>query len=122
MKKLLIGLLSLSLVFSFSNVNACETCGCQDKKEIVESKADATSGATKCCKSKCAKSKSKCCKAKSGKYNKASKSYSSGSNSGFNFSNKSSCSKAAKKCGEGCAKACCAKEEPSDDDNNDSDE
>ncbi len=50
MKKILIALFSLCLIFTVSNVNACETCGCQDntetvKKECSSSKADANSGA-----------------------------------------------------------------------------
>tara|TARA_Y100000588_G_scaffold255364_1_gene269891 strand:- start:339 stop:701 length:363 start_codon:yes stop_codon:yes gene_type:complete len=120
MKKLLIGLFSLCLIFSFSNVNACETCGCQDKTEI--STAD-TETKKACEKSKCTKSKKQCCKSKKGNNGK----YSSGSNSGFKFNKKSSCSKAVKKCGEGCAKACCAEEESTDegddsDDDNGSEE
>ena len=87
MKKLLIGLFSLCLIFSFSNVNACGTCGCQDKTEI--SIADTET------KKECegTKSKKQCCKSKKGKNGK----YSSGSNSGFDFAQKSSCSKAEKK-------------------------
>ena len=87
------------------------------RKECPYSKTDANSGATKCCKSKkksCCKNKRKGCSGKSGKYNKASKNYSSSGNSGFNFSKKSNCSKAAKKCDEDCAKPCCVKEESSD--------
>ena len=61
-------------------------------------------------KGKCCKGKRKGCSGKKGSYKKSSKNYSSGANSGFNFSKKSSCSsKAAKKCGEGCTKSCCAK-------------
>lgn len=76
-----------------------------------------------CCKG----GNKKKCSGKKGTYNRASKNYSSRSNSGFNFNKKSSCSKAVKKCGEGCAKACCAKEESTDegddsDDDNGSEE
>ena len=75
------------------------------------------------CKNKakgtCCKGKRKRCSGKSGKYNKASKNYSSSGNSGFNFSKKSSCSKVAKKCGEDCTKACCAKTDESSDSDED---
>ena len=75
------------------------------------------------CKNKakgtCCKGKRKRCSGKSGKYNKASKNYSSSGNSGFNFSKKSSCSKAAKKCGDDCTKACCAKTDESSDSDED---
>ena len=113
MKKLLIGLFSLCLIFSFSNINACETCGCQDKTEI--STAD-TETKKACEKSKCTKSKKQCCKSKKGNNGK----YSSGSDSGFNFNKKSNCSKVEKK-------ACAAKsddetEESSNDDVDDDDE
>ncbi len=70
-------------------------------------------------KGKCCKSKRKGCSGKSGKYNKASKDYSSKGNSGFNFSKKSSCSK-AKKCGDDCIKPCCAKEEEPTEENDES--
>ena len=59
-------------------------------------------------KGKCCKGKRKGCSGKSGKYNKASK--------------KSSCSK-AKKCGDDCTKPCCAKEEePTEENDENSDE
>jgi hypothetical protein len=69
---------------------------------------------TSCSKSKksCCKSKRKGCSGKKGKYNKSSKNYSSSGNSGFNFSKKSSCSKAAKKCGDDCTKPCCTPPPP----------
>ena len=70
-------------------------------------------------KGKCCKGKKKGCSGKSGKYNKASTNYSSGGNSGFSFSKKSSCSK-AKKCGDACIKACCAKEEEVTEENDES--
>ena len=70
-------------------------------------------------KGKCCKGKRKGCSGKSGKYNKASNNYSSGGNSGFNFSKKSSCSK-AKKCGDDCTKPCCAKEEEPTEEGDDS--
>ena len=70
-------------------------------------------------KGKCCKGKRKGCSGKSGKYNKASKDYSSSGNSGFNFSKKSSCSK-AKKCGDDCIKPCCAKEEEPTEENDES--
>jgi len=102
MKKLLIALFSLCLIFTVSNVNACETCGCKGnaetvKKECSSSKADANSGATKCCKTKCSKSKSKCCKSKKACSGAKGK-YSSGSTSGFNFSSSNSTVE-NKKCG-----------------------
>ena len=69
---------------------------------------------TSCSKSKksCCKSKRKGCSGKKGKYNKSSKNYSSSGDSGFNFSKKSSCSKAAKKCGDDCTKPCCTPPPP----------
>ena len=70
-------------------------------------------------KGKCCKGKKKGCSGKSGKYNKASNDYSSGGNSGFSFGKKSSCSK-AKKCGDACIKACCAKEEEVTEENDES--
>ena len=70
-------------------------------------------------KGKCCKGKRKGCSGKSGKYNKASKDYSSSGNSGFNFSKKSSYSK-AKKCGDDCIKPCCAKEEEPTEENDES--
>ena len=70
-------------------------------------------------KGKCCKGKKKGCSGKSGKYNKASTNYSSGGNSGFSFGKKSSCSK-AKKCGDACIKACCAKEEEVTEENDES--
>ncbi len=113
MKKLLIGLFSLCLIFSFSNANACGSCGCQDKTEI--SNAD-TETKKACEKSKCTKSKKQCCKSKKGNNGK----YSSGSNSGFDFAKKSSCSKAEKKaCG---AKSDDETQEPTNDADDNSDE
>jgi len=70
-------------------------------------------------KGKCCKGKKKGCSGKSGKYNKASNDYSSGGNSGLSFGKKSSCSK-AKKCGDACIKACCAKEEEVTEENDES--
>ena len=92
MKKILIALFSLCLMFTVSNENAWETCGCQDntetvKKECSSSKADANSSAKKCCKSK----KNKSCSGENGKY-------SSGSTSGFSFASSNS-TEETKKCG-----------------------
>ena len=92
MKKILIALFSLCLMFTVSTVTACGTCGCQDNTEIVKkecssSKADANSSAKKCCKSK----KSESCSKENGKY-------SSGSTAGFGFASSNS-TEETKKCG-----------------------
>ena len=132
MKKLTIVMLAF-LFIGLGNVVAQTEATSETKTEEVKKECPWTKTADgklictktgKICSKACVnKSKGKCCKGKrkgcSGKYNKASKDYSSSGNSGFNFSKKSSCSK-AKKCGDDCIKPCCAKEEEPTEENDDS--
>ena len=132
MKKLTIVMLAF-LFIGLGNVVAQTEATTETKTEEVKKECPWTKNADgklictktgKICSEACVnKSKGKCCKGKrkgcSGKYNKASKDYSSSGNSGFNFSKKSSCSK-AKKCGDDCIKPCCAKEEEPTEENDES--
>ena len=106
MKKILLSILFTIGVFSFSNVYACKTCGCQKdaKKECTGSiekslEDDATKGCEKS-KKECCKSKKKSSCSKSSKKSSCSKSSKEGFN--FNKSNnygeKKTCSKKVKKC------------------------
>ena len=94
MKKILISLFSITLMIGMSNtVNACETCGCQDKNQEIKkecsSKVDLnTKAANSCCKGK--KTKSSCNKSEAGSFN---------FNKSNNYAKKSSCCKGkTKKC------------------------
>ena len=66
MKKILISLFSITLMIGMSNtVNACGTCGCQDKNQEI--KKECSSKADLNTKAACSKSKKKCCKSKAKK-------------------------------------------------------
>ena len=66
MKKILISLFSITLIIGMSNtVNACGTCGCQDKTQEIKKECSSKTDANT--KAACSKSNKKCCKSKSKK-------------------------------------------------------
>ena len=97
MKKIIISLFSLIFIFGVSSALACNTCGCQNKKEIKKEVKSCDKNQKSCCSSKsnkssCDKSSKSCCSSK-----KSNKGNSYGKKNKYN-NKKTSCNKSQKSC------------------------
>ena len=120
MKKLIISMFSLFLIFGTSEINACATCGCQNNKIEQSETKNTTDNKLVCtktgkiCEKTCEnKKKGTCCMG--GKKKSCSKSTNekscskSTNNSGFNFTKSNNYGNTKSTCTKSAKKKCCKK-------------